>query len=163
MGDTLDRSQIVSGPGIIIFKGQTFYSEGDFNLQFANDSMVERKTSAYGVTDEAIMDRIAKISFKPTQISAGALPIMFPYGAAKFGDPIFTGTDYPVEIRTMNGKKITLASGAVTKCPSISLEAKESMLGDMEITCIGKNNTSWERSGIVCHNQHRSLGRSWHL
>jgi hypothetical protein len=143
MADTLDRSQVVIGPGIITFKGQTFYTEGDFNLEFDGGSMAERKTSILGTTDKAPLDRIAKISFTPTQITAGALPVMFPFGAMKIGDPLFTGTDQTVVIQTTAGKAITLQSGAVTKAPELNLNTKDSLLGSMEITCLGKNNTSW--------------------
>lgn len=143
MADTLDRSLNVSGPAIVTYRSQNFYSEGDISIDFDEAGLVDRNTSIYGITDKLMTDRIARVKFTPAACSEAALPYLFPFASLNCGDALFSGTDYPVAIQTTKGKLITLQSGAVTKAPSLNLNSKDSMIGEVEFTCIGKNNTSW--------------------
>lgn len=135
------RTAILRGPAIVQFNSVDFYSQGDIEVEIDEESF-EIITSAYGKVDERIANRIAKVRFTP----AGeweSLATLFPYASTIVGASIFTGTDVPLAIQTLDGRKITFQAAALTKMPDLILSAVKTAFGQVEFTCIGKDNTAW--------------------
>jgi len=146
----LDRSNIFAGPAIITFKGQTFYTKDDIKVDCDWETS-KTLSSMYGQMVSRMLDRKAVISFIPVgQLSTGLIAVIWSHFTSKIGTRIYTGTDYPVEIWTEAGKKITFASGAVTSFVPLKISAADPFIGQMQITCINANNTAWSGAGSFC-------------
>jgi hypothetical protein len=135
------RTSILRGPAIVTFNSQSFYSKSDITLELGVETF-DIDASAFGKVDERVIERIARVRFTP----AGeweALTTLWPYGAATIGASVFTGTDRPLVIQTLDGTTITFSAAAVTRMPNLRLSAKETMIGEVEFTCLGKDNEAW--------------------
>jgi hypothetical protein len=137
----ITRSSILRGPAVIIFGGSTFYAKDDIQLDMSLGTF-DVVTSMHGKVDERVSSRFSKIRFTP----AGeweALSVLWPYGSSNIGDSVFGGTDVPLVIQTRDGKRLTFSAAAVTQMPDIDLSAGRTLIGPVEITAIGADNTDW--------------------
>jgi hypothetical protein len=137
----ISRTSILRGPAIVTFNSQSFYSKGDITLDLGVETF-DVEASAYGKVDERVIERVARVRFQP----AGeweALTTLWPYGATTVGASIFTGTDRPLVIHTLDGTTLTFKAAAVTRMPEITLAANATMIGEVELTCIGQDNQAW--------------------
>ena len=141
----IDRSTILRGPAVIQFNGCTFYSKGDITVDVGLETF-QVETAAHGKVDERVIERSIKVKFTP----AGEwenLATLYPYGSAVLGASVFGAVDLPLVIQTLSGRKITFSSAAITQMPAISLSSTKTLLGDVEFTCLGKNNEAWTTAG----------------
>jgi hypothetical protein len=135
------RSSILRGPAIVTFDSQKFYTKGDIKVNINLDTF-EVDSSAYGKLDERTTQRKAEVSFTPVG-EWEATTTLFPYRTMNIGTSIFTGTDKPLVIHTLDGKTLTFKAAAVTKCPDIIFSATKTRFGEVTFTCIGSDNTAW--------------------
>lgn len=137
----LTRSSIVRGPAVVTFNGATLYSKGDISLELGVETF-EVATALHGKVDERVVTRVARVRFTPDG-QYESLGVVWPYGAMNLGDSVFGATDLPLVIKTKDGKTLTFAAAAVTRMPSLNLGATKTILGDIEFTCLGADNTAW--------------------
>lgn len=146
----LSRENISAGPGIITFGGQAFYSAGDIVVN-CDWETAQIMSSMYGEMSSRLIDRKAVITFTPvSQISTGIIALLWKYLTAHVGNWLYTGTDQTVEIWTEAGKKITFASGALTNFVPMKISASDPVIGQVQLTCINKNNTAWSDAASFC-------------
>jgi len=139
----IDRTTLITGPAIITYNGQSFYTEGDIELS-PGISYGEINTSMHGKVDSYIDDIVAEISFTPAgQWIAGHLSVLWPYTNPIIGSSIFGATDKNVVIQTLAGQQLTWKAGAITAMPDIILSATKTPIGAVTLTCIGANDTAW--------------------
>ncbi len=142
----LVRTSILRGPAVVSFAGATFYAKDDIKLTTENDTF-DIEVSAWGKVDERVRGRKMTVTFTPSGAWT-ALSVLFPYGSASVGSSVF-GTDSPLVIQTLAGTSLTFAAAAVTKMPQIVLSAARTLLGPVEFTCLGKDNTAWNANSSV--------------
>lgn len=137
----VSRSSILRGPAVVIFGGSTFYTKDDIQLDLSLGTF-DVATSQFGKVDERVSSRATKVRFTP----AGeweALTVLWPYASSTIGASVFTATDVPLVIQTLDGKRLTFSAAAVTALPDIILSAGQTMIGAVEFTCIGTDATEW--------------------
>lgn len=128
----IDPYTILQGPAIITFNGATFYSEGDIEVE---EVLEELTIKASGLNDieDRVKDRQYKIKFKP----AGEwenLTVLFPnYG---IGEHLFDSNPLVIWTREAANNKRTYHNAAITKLPSVATGVDNTMLGDIEFTCL---------------------------
>lgn len=125
---------IIAGPAIVTFNSQTYYSESDIVVNFKRDTFAV-KTSLHGTVDTRLTSAMAEITFKPV----GALDTVakyIAYAATQVGSMLIDQTTpKTVVIWGKDGKKMTWASGFISKLPSFDLSATKTAIGSMTITC----------------------------
>lgn len=141
----LNRTSILRGPAIVQFNGASFYSRDDIAVEVGLETFAV-STSLHGKVDDRVSDRVAKVKFTPSG-EWEALGVLWPYATAIIGSSVFGDTDKPLVIHTADGKRIQFSSAAVTGMPSINLSATKQIHGDVEFTCLGKDNESWTATG----------------
>ncbi len=135
------RSSILRGPAVVTFNGATLYSKGDITLTMELQTF-NVDTAIHGKVDERVSDRVTRISFTPDgQFESQS--VIWPYASMSLGASVFGSTDLPLVIKTVEGKTLTFKAAAITKMPSLVLASTKTMLGDIEFTCIGQENTTW--------------------
>lgn len=137
----MQRSSILRGPAVVRYDGATFWTKADIKVTINLESF-EVDSSAYGVLDRRTTQRRAEVSFEPVG-EYESLTVLFPYGSMTIGTSIFTSTDKPLEIHTLDGKKLTFKAAALTKVPDIVASATKTRFGECTFTCIGSDNTAW--------------------
>lgn len=130
---------IIAGPAIVIHNGQSFYSKGNIEVEHTRNTF-QIETDMHGPIDERLDHDQVVLSFEPVgQIENIAK--YFPYGVANIGTSIFAGGDLSVVIHTKDGQTITYPKGAVTQFPELRLGVKQTLFGNIQITCLGKSAT----------------------
>jgi len=140
------RSDILRGPAIIQFNSQTFYSQGDIQLEEVMDAFAIN-VSNFGKVDDRVDKVMHRLRFTPDG-QWTALSTLFPYATALIGDSVF-GTDKTLTIWTRDGKKRVYAAAAVTKMPNIMLASTKTLLAEVEFTCIHAADTNWSTAGSL--------------
>lgn len=134
------RTAIITGPALIQFASQKFWSKGNVEIKVINDRF-NIDTAHFGKVDERYQDRRIEVTFEPSGAITSALAAVFwPYGAVNVGFSAFTAADRPLEIFGRDGRKITVHAAAVTKQPSLRLGSNTTLLGSMTFTGLVKNN-----------------------
>ena len=123
------------------FNSGTFYSKGDIKVSVDQETF-EIMCSVYGSVDERVKDVMVKVSFEPVG-EWEFLSVLWPYGATVVGASVFTGTDKPLVIQSVDGKTYTFSAAAVTKMPTITASAIKTLIGEVEFSCLRTNNTAW--------------------
>lgn len=135
------RTAIISGPALIQFASQKFWSKGNVEVKVINDRF-DIETAHFGKVDERYQDRRIEVTFEPSGALTSAIAaVLWPYGAATVGTSAFQAADRPLEIFGRDGRKITVHAAAVTKSPSLRLGVNQTALGSMTFTGLVKNNT----------------------
>lgn len=136
------RSAIIRGPAVVTFNGATFYSKDDIQCE-VDEATFEIMTSLYGVIDDRVSHREARITFTPCgEWETTAIGVLWPYANYLIGQSLF-GTDTPLVIVDQTGKRLTFQAAAITKSPDVILSATKTTIGSVTFSCIGKDNTPW--------------------
>ena len=145
----INRTQLVLGPGHLLFGGATAGS-GDAITWTPTNTLFCKKIDAKVVTkweniepagygrrsrrkvDETVVIKVTSAG----GFNAAVMALLWPYGATAMGTSIFGATDTPIGINSMAGKQLIFWNAAVTKMPSLYLGADKMLYGDFEITAI---------------------------
>jgi hypothetical protein len=124
-------NDIIAGPAIILWGGQSLYSQGDITVKKAQASW--NPTSAiFGNIGKRSSGHYYEISFTPVGVlSAAQLAVLYPFTAASTGTNIYTAANVPLVIWSAAGKKYTFTRAGLAKCPSIRLSANSTALGEV--------------------------------
>jgi hypothetical protein len=123
------NSDIIAGPAIILWGGQSLYSQADIAV---------KKTVASWNPTSAIFGNLGKrsggyfyeISFTPVGVlTAAQLAVLYPFSAADVGESIYTAANVPLVIWSADGKKYTFTRAGLAKPPAIRLSANATALG----------------------------------
>lgn len=135
------RTSIISGPALITYNSQKFWSKGDVTLKVVNDRF-DIQTAHFGKVDERFADRKIEVSFEPSgAFSAGVAGVLWPYGSTTVGASIFGASDTALTINGRDGRQIVIHAAAVTQMPGIKLGVTETIIGSVTFTGLVKNNT----------------------
>lgn len=137
----IDRSTILRGPAVVQFDGASYFTKGDVQVDISV-STFDVATSAHGKVDQRVDDRVCRVRFTPAG-EIENLGVTWPYGSMVLGTSIFTGTDKPLVVHTLAGRKLTFSAAAITRMPGLRLAATSTIHGEMEFTCLGANNEAW--------------------
>lgn len=142
MPNGVDRTTVVAGPAIILWKSEYFYTEGDITLATKLDTD-DINTALYGPYDKIITGRSVKATFTPNQFTEAGFPLLWPYFSFAPNQSLFGATDAPLVIQTVNGKKISIIAAAITKMPSLKLSTKGNIIGDVEFSGVTGKTMDW--------------------
>ena len=144
---TTPRASIVRGPAIIQFKGITIYTKTDFVVRpIMALSPVE--SSMFGTVDQTVDDFMWQFDFQHDgQLIDAHIPVLWPYASALPGTSVMGAADSDIIIWSKAGTKITFKAGGVTQMPNIGLAPNATLIGPMQLTAIGKNDTLWNAEG----------------
>lgn len=143
----IDRTTIISGPAVITFAGQSFWSKGDISLS-VKSSRFKIPTASFGDIDERVKDRIVEVSFEPDgRFTTGLAAVLWPYGATAIGASIYGATDRPLVIWSRDGVKVTLPNAALTQMPSIRLGVGQTIQGSVKFTGLVAKSTDPATAG----------------
>lgn len=137
----ISRTSILRGPAVVQFNGATFHTAGDIEVDLSLETF-DIPTSVHGIVDRRVRERLVRVRFTP----AGeweSLSILWPYATKNLGDSIFGAVDVPLVIQTRDGKTITFRAAAITSMPDIRLSATNTLIGQVELTCLGTDNMAW--------------------
>ena len=144
---SIDRTQIITGPCLITFGGQTFWSKGNVGYK----QIVERfavGTSAFGEVDGRTKDKRIEVSFEPDGRFTSALAaVLWPYAATSIGASIFGATDRELVIHGRDGVKLSVPNAAITQMPALRLGVAQTLQGSIKFTGILKNSTAPQTAG----------------
>ncbi len=137
----INRSTILSGPALITFGGQSFYSKGDVTLNF-KPKLFAVSTAHFGEVDKRVSDREYEVSFEPDgRFTTALAAVLWPYAATLNGASIYGGTDRPLIIWSRDGQKLTLVNAAITGMPNMHFGAAKTIQGAIKFTGLLANNT----------------------
>lgn len=132
----IDRTTIITGPAIVTYAGQSFWSKGDVQLKPVNKRF-NIETAAFGKVDERFSDRRFEVTFEPSgRFTTGLAAVLWPYGATAIGASIFGSTDRALVIHGRDGVKLTLHNAALTQMPVIRLGVDKTIVGPVKFTCL---------------------------
>lgn len=138
---SINRTSIITGPALVTFGGQTFWSKGDITLK-PNNKNFKVATSAFGDVDERTEDKSMEISFEPDgRFTDGLAAVLWPYAAMPIGTSVFGGSDSPLVIHSRAGTKVTVHNAALTKTPDLRLGVSKTIQGSLTFTGLLKNST----------------------
>jgi hypothetical protein len=137
---SIDRATIISGPALVTFGGQSFWSKGDITVK-NTVSRFEVGTSRFGKVDERLQDKRIVVSFEPTgRFTTALAAILWPFATAAIGSSVFGATDSALVINTLAGNQHTIHNAALTGTPDINLGVGQTIQGEVEFTGLLKNN-----------------------
>lgn len=137
----MSRSDILRGPAVIQYDGQTFYSKGDIQVTLGQETFPV-EVSNFGKVDDRVNQVMHQLSFTPAGQWAG-LSVLFPYASALIGSSVF-GADKALTIWTTDGKKRVYKAAAVTRMPNLTLAATQTLLGEIQFTCLHAEASDWD-------------------
>ena len=124
-------SAIISGPAIILWGGQSLYTQGDITVRKVVGSW-NPQTSMFGTLGKRSSGFHYEISCTPCGIlSAAQLAVLYPFTAHDNGASIYTAANVPLVIWTHAGKKYTFTRAGIMKMPSCKLSANSTAFGEM--------------------------------
>lgn len=139
---TIARNSIVRGPGSVSLGAQQFLDKSGISAEIAIETF-DIPVQGIGSIDQRIKDAMGKISFTPAgNITAGILTALYPHQNPTIGSSLFGDTDVAAVVHSMAGTKVTFASAALTRMPSLKLSAINTAFGAAEITAVVANNTA---------------------
>lgn len=137
----INRTTILTGPALVTYGGQSFWSKGDVTLNFV-PKLFAINTAHFGEVDQRVSDRQFEVSFEPSGAFTAALAaVLWPYAATGIGTSIYGATDKPLVVWTRDGKKFTLPNAAVTQMPNIRLGVSKTIQGPVKFTGLLANST----------------------
>ena len=143
----INRTTILTGPALVTFGGQSFWSKGDVALNFV-PKLFGVATSHFGEVDQRVSDRMFEVSFEPAgRFTAALAAVLWPYAATSIGASIYGGTDRALVVWTRDGKKLTLVNASVTGMPNIRLGVAQTIQGPVKFTGLLKNSTDPSAAG----------------
>lgn len=129
---SVDRTTILSEPGLLVFQSAHFYSKGEITVDFVGDPF-EIETDAFGPVDERDADRRIEIKFTPVG-ELESLGVLYPHASLLIGASPYGGTDKPVVIYTASGKSLTVHNCSITTMPPLTLSHRETLFGEVVLT-----------------------------
>lgn len=135
----INRTLLLREPGHVLWDSSRFYFQGDLTLKPVVTSQ-DIQSMVHGTIDSRVTNRMFTIS----GTLAGAWKDYSKlYGLMSLarGASVFTGSDKPLVIHTVSGRKITFHCAAITTPPPIIGRAGATMLGNVEFTAILKNSS----------------------
>lgn len=131
---SLDRTTIITGPALVTFGGQTFWSKGDVVLK-PNFPRFDIQTSRFGKVDSRFTDKMVEVSFEPDgRFTAALAAVLWPYADMDIGTSIYGSSDAALVVHGRDGIKITVHNAAVTQMPSIRLGVAQTIQGQVTFT-----------------------------
>lgn len=134
---------IIVSPAIVTWNGYSYYFKKGVKAEFKRETFTV-DSDLSGTLDERAKSQMTVVSGQPVgALSSAGLAACFPYSVNQIGGSIFGGTDLPLVIVTKfggtsnAGQTITYPRAAVTKLPQLRLKPTDTLLGDMEFTCLG--------------------------
>lgn len=130
----ISRNHIISGPALIKFGGQSFWSKGDVTVTFPQKRYT-LATAHHGKLGERVTDRRVVVSFEPSgRLTAGQIPLLWPYASHSPGVSLYSAVDVPLVVHGMDGVKLTVKASAVTQMPSIRFSTNNTAVGQVQFT-----------------------------
>lgn len=143
----IDRTLILTGPALVTFGGQSFWSKGDVSVNL-NTKRFKVDTAHFGQVDERVSDRSVEVSFEPDGRFTSALAaVLWPYAATAIGASIYGSADRPLVIWARDGQKLTLPNASVTGMPNLRLGVSKTIMGPIKFTGLLAKNTQPETPG----------------
>lgn len=131
---TINRTNIIAGPALVQFGGQSFWSKGDITMKPVMKTF-EPPTSGFGALGKRYTDRRLEVSFEPCgQYSDALAAVLWPYAAMPIGTSIFGSADTPLVIWGRDGRKETIVNAAITKMSNISSAVNKTMTSSITFT-----------------------------
>jgi hypothetical protein len=144
----MTRTTLLRGPCLIVFNSEQFHSKDDVLLT-VNTPTFDIVTSSYGKVDTRLEDVMVEVSFTPCG-EWEALATLFPWETSKIGSSIFGAADKVVDIWSLvDGTKLQLKNGAVTKPPEVIFAGNETRLGSCTITGLRSQDGNWADANSV--------------
>lgn len=137
----INRSNILKGPALVQYGGQSFWSKGDVTLNF-EPKLFAIPTAHFGEVDQRVSDQVFKASFEPAgRFTAGLAAVLWPYASMLPGTSIFgaSGVDKALVVWSRDNKKLTLHNSAITGMPTIRQSVSKTIQGAVEFTGIVRN------------------------
>lgn len=137
---SIDRTTIITGPALVTYGGQTFWSKGNIVLKpvFARFPI---QTAAFGKVTERPIDRRFTITFEPSGRWTDALAaVLWPYGNTTLGTSIIGASDKALVIHGRDGVKFTFHNAAITAMPAIRAAVNQTAVGSVTFTAICAKN-----------------------
>jgi hypothetical protein len=142
---SIDRNTVLKGPCLVVDNGTLITTtKGDVTLSpqktvFGIDTSTNGKN-----TDQRLKDMFWKASFQPAgEITSATLAALFPYYSLLPGQSIFGASDATLQFitRETSNNSYVFQNRALTKMPDLNFASDKTILGNVEYSCIGKNNT----------------------
>lgn len=136
---TPTRQSIVSGPGAVIFGGQTFHDKDGIEAAIETTGE-DAPSSLYGPLNKFKADQIGKITFTPCgSLTAALLAVLFPHQSPVIGSSLFGAADAPAVVHSLAGVKLTAVAAALSKIPNLKLSAVKTAFDQAELTFLVGN------------------------
>jgi hypothetical protein len=146
---SMQRSDIIRGPGIVALNTDVFYCKGDIEAALEMKRF-QVENQIHGKVDERIDDVTAKIQFTPAgEIETALLSALYPHANPVIGASIFGASDVAAYVHTKAGRKVTFHASALTKMPPLILSTNKTAFGQAEITAVRKNNTAFDTANSL--------------
>jgi hypothetical protein len=144
---SINRTSIITGPCLVTYGGQTFWSKGDVSYKLIVDRFAVN-TSAFGEVDGRTKDKRVEISFEPDgRFTSGLAAVLWPYAATAIGASVYGASDNALVINGRDGIRLTVPNAAVTKMPNLRLGVAQTLQGSVTFTGLLKNSTAPEAAG----------------
>lgn len=138
---SINRTTVITGPALVTFAGQTFWSKGDITLKPVTNNF-KIGTSAFGDVDERTQDKSIEISFEPDgRFTSGLAAVLWPYAATAIGASIYGGSDRALVVHSRAGTKVTVHNASLTGMPNLRLGVGKTIQGNVTFTGLLKNST----------------------
>lgn len=141
----MNRTQIIEGPAIVIFKGITFYTK-DAIAWTLGISSFDIPTTIHGVVATRYDDIVSKLTFTPAGVYADYTQLWKPWETPVIGSSLLGSTDSSVVIHTIAGQKFTIKGAGISKLPDLDFSAVKTPTGQVEISAVGENNVAWNNA-----------------
>lgn len=137
----IDRTTILTGPALVTYGGQSFWSKGDVVVKpvFKRFSI---ETAHFSKADERFSDRKYEVTFEPSGAFTPALAaVLWAVAGKTVGSSILAGTDSPLVVWGRDNSKLTIHNAGITKAPPLRMSVDKTLMGSMTITGIIAKNT----------------------
>lgn len=137
------RANFSTGPGVVIVGTTYLYTDGNISIEEIVETF-DINANGYGRTDQRRKATITKISFKPVgMFTSGIASILQPYLNYTEGQSMAGSSDTAVYVHPFSGVgKRAYPCGFISNFVNFQLAATKTVWGNVEITCIGANNTA---------------------
>ena len=137
---SIDRTTILSGPGLVTYGGASLYSKGNITVDLIEE-LFDVDSSKFGKLDDRVSDRRIEVKFTPVG-EFESLAVLFPYAATVVGTSIYGASDSALVINGVDGRKLTIHNVALTGLPDITASVSETAFGEVTFTGLLANSTA---------------------
>lgn len=137
----IDRTTIITGPCIVQFGGQNFWSKGDVTVTPKNKRF-EIQTARFGKVDERFSNKMLEVTFEPEgRFTAALALVLWPYGSTPVGTSLYGATDRALVVWGVDGVKLTVNNASLTQMPNLRLGVSKTISGNVKFTGLLAKNT----------------------